>query len=247
MFDKEVSPLIQYLATCILRALRIRSYERPYYGPKTFPGSTITGYKARLSSQQLDMQPRLLELVRFLATENSFQLVEIEDLVIHQAMLFENVDQELGIKVRSVVSSINRDDLSWVTAHFMYKACTGKEQTFQPVASDHICISIRERSPQKLPATGHYEPNMVDVPPEILNSALKDVGYGYTGPFKVLSELKRTLGNAFGFVVMTAAETNGEALTIHPAVLYAAFYSIVLAFSYPKDGQLWALHLPTRV
>lgn len=188
-----------------------------------------------------------LETVPFLAAESPVQLVEIEDLIIHQAMVFENDDQESGIEVRSAVTNINRDDPSSITAHFTYEACTGNQHIFHLVASGDISISIGEPSSQMLPATGSHEPNMVEVPPETLYSALKDVGYGYTGPFKALSDLKRKLGKASGSVDMTTAESNGEALSVHPAVLDAAFHSIILAFSYPKDGQLWALHLPTRI
>lgn len=217
----------------------LRPQDLPWVHDHQIQGQTVfpaAGYAATA-----------LETVPFLAAENPVQLVEIENLIIHQAMVFENDDQESGIEVRSAVSNINRDDPSCITAHFTYEACTGNQQTFQLVADGDISISIGEPSPQTLPATGSLEPNMVDVPPETLYSALKDVGYGYTGPFKALSDLKRKLGKASGSVAMTAAESNAEVLAVHPAVLDAAFHSIILAFSYPRDGQLWALHLPTRI
>lgn len=188
-----------------------------------------------------------LETVRFLALESSVQLVEIKDFVIHQAMVFENGDQESGIEVRSTVSNISRDDPNYITAHFAYESCTGKQQEFHLVASGDISISIGEQSSRILPATGCNEPNMVDVPTDILYAALKDVGYGYTGPFQALSDVKRKLGLASGSIVMTTAEFNGEVLGVHPGVLDAAFHSIILAFSYPRDGELWSLHLPTAI
>ncbi|KAL9045343.1 MAG: hypothetical protein Q9214_001595, partial [Letrouitia sp. 1 TL-2023] len=188
-----------------------------------------------------------LETVPFLAADNPVELVEIEDLVIHQAMAFGNDDQESGIEVRSAVSNINREDPSCVTARFTYEACTGSHQTFHLVASGGISISIGEPSPRTLPTTGRHEPNMVGVPTEILYSALKDVGYGYTGPFKALSNIERKLGKASGSLAMNFIEFNDDVLAVHPAVLDAAFHSIILAFSYPRDGQLWSLHLPTRI
>ena len=63
----------------------------------------------------------------------------------------------------------------------------------------------------------------------------------------IVSDLKRRLGKASGSVDMTTAKFNREGLSVHPAVLDAAFHSIILAFSYPKDGQVGALHLPTRI
>lgn len=216
----------------------LRPQDLPWVHDHQIQGQTVfpaAGYAATA-----------LETVPFLAAENAVQLVEIEDLIIHQAMVFENDDQESGIEVRSTVS-VNRDDPTRITAQFTYEACAGNQQTFHLVASGDISISIGEPSPQILPATGSLEPNMVEVPAETLYSALKDVGYGYTGPFKALSDLKRKLGKASGSLAMTTTESNGEVLAVHPAVLDAAFHSIILAFSYPKDGRLWALHLPTRI
>ncbi|KAI9927011.1 hypothetical protein MW887_003392 [Aspergillus wentii] len=187
-----------------------------------------------------------LETVPFLAPETPVQLVELEDFVIHQAMVFGN-DEESGIEVRSTVSNINQDDPSRITAHFTYEALSGKQQDFHLVASGEISISIGQPSPQILPATGGNEPNMVDVPADILYESLKDIGYGYTGPFQALSDMKRKLGLASGSIAMTASEFNGEVLAVHPGVLDAAFHSIIMAFSYPRDGQLWSLHLPTSI
>lgn len=188
-----------------------------------------------------------METAPFLAEKSPVRLVEIEDLIIHQAMVFGNDDQESGVEVRSVVSHINREDPKCIRAHFTYEACIGTQQIFHLVASAEISIQIGEPSPQTLPATGSLEPYMVDVPTELAYSALKDVGYGYTGPFKALSNLKRKLGKATGSLAVTVPASAKDVLAVHPAMLDAAFHSIILAFSYPRDGQLWSLHLPTRI
>lgn len=188
-----------------------------------------------------------METVPFIAGESPVRLIELKDFVIHQAMVFDNDDQETGIEVRSVVSSISRGDSDRITAHFTYEACARGQQDFHLVASSEITILIGEPSPQTLPATGGVEPYMVDVPTDIAYASLSDVGYGYTGPFKALSDLKRKLGRAVGSVAIASAEYGGTALTIHPAALDAAFHSIILAYSYPRDRQLRSLHLPTQI
>ena len=188
-----------------------------------------------------------IETVPFIADGLTVRLIEVKDLIIHQAMVFENDDQDTGTEVRSVVSNINRDDPESIIAHFTYEACASGQQSFHLVASCDVIVRIGEAQPQILPATRCSEPYMVDVPTELAYSALKEVGYGYTGPFKALSDLKRKLGRASGSVAITAAESHGATLAIHPAVLDAAFHSIILAYSYPHDRQLQCLHLPTHI
>ncbi|KAK4180644.1 hypothetical protein QBC36DRAFT_297446 [Triangularia setosa] len=188
------------------------------------------------------------ETIPFLANGSPVQMMQIQDLFIHQALVFGNDDQESGIEVRSVVSNIRREDgAGSILAHFTYEAITGPDQNFQLVASCEISVNVGEPSRDTLPATPRLEPYMVDVDTELAYSSLSGVGYGYTGPFKALSGLKRKLGKASGSLALTQPEPDQEELIIHPAVLDAAFHSIILTFSYPEDGRLWSLHLPTRI
>ncbi|KAK3988255.1 hypothetical protein QBC44DRAFT_398459 [Cladorrhinum sp. PSN332] len=188
------------------------------------------------------------ETIPFIADGSPVHLMEIRDLLIHQALVFGNDDQESGIEVRTVVSNIRRDDdVSSISANFTYEAITGSDNNFQLVASCEISVAVGEPSRDTLPATERLEPYMVDVDTELAYSSLNRVGYGYTGPFKALSGLKRKLGKASGSLALAPAEPDQEELIIHPAVLDAAFHSIILTFSYPEDGRLWSLHLPTRI
>ncbi|KAL8383428.1 hypothetical protein RB595_006943 [Gaeumannomyces hyphopodioides] len=189
-----------------------------------------------------------IETVPFLVDARPVLLIEIDNLVVHQAMVFENDDQDAGIEVRSAVGNIDKSLPGFIRGRFTYESCTDPLQPFKLVASGDICVSIGAPSPQTLPATGRLDPYMVDVPAETVYSVLKDIGYGYTGSFKALSSLKRKLGKASGSLAVTApVESNGQVLSIHPAMLDAAFHSIILAFSYPRDGRLWTLHLPTSI
>ncbi|KAK0379659.1 beta-ketoacyl synthase domain-containing protein [Colletotrichum limetticola] len=217
----------------------LRPHDLPWVHHHRIQGQTVFPAAAYAATA--------LETIPFLAEETPVQLMEINDLVIHQALVFGNDEQESGIEVRSVISNIIRDDPASITAHFTYEACIGSHKDFQLVASCEISVSLGEASRDTLPATARIEPYMVDVDTELAYSSLNDVGYGYTGPFKALSDLKRKLGKASGSLALTAPESDDEVLIIHPAVLDAAFHSIILTFSYPKDGRLWSLHLPTRI
>ncbi|EFQ32290.1 beta-ketoacyl synthase domain-containing protein [Colletotrichum graminicola M1.001] len=217
----------------------LRPHDLPWVHHHRIQGQTVFPAAAYAATA--------FETIPFLADETPIQLIEIKDLVIHQALVFGNDEQESGIEVRSVVSNISRENPDIITAHFTYEACIGSQQDFQLVASCQIFVFIGEASPETLPATACIEPYMVDVDTELAYSSLNDVGYGYTGPFKALSGLKRKLGKASGSLALTTPEPSEDVLIIHPAVLDAAFHSIILTFSYPKDGRLWSLHLPTRI
>lgn len=118
------------------------------------------------------------------------------------------------------------------------------------MATGRLSITLGEPSPEMLPASDPCaESHMVDVPTDVFYAALADVGYGYTGPFKALSALKRKLGKASGALAMTTTAYDGgdAVLAVHLGVLDAAIHSVILAYSYPRDGQLWSLHLPTHI
>ncbi|KAK2022912.1 beta-ketoacyl synthase domain-containing protein [Colletotrichum zoysiae] len=218
----------------------LRPHDLPWVHHHRIQGQTVFPAAAYAATA--------FETIPFLATgATPVRLMEITDLVIHQALVFGNEEHESGIEVRSVVSNIDREDPASITAHFTYEACIGSQQDFQLVASCKISVSLGAPSRDTLPATARVEPYMVDVDTELAYSSLSNVGYGYTGPFKALSGLKRKLGKASGSLALTPPESDDEALIIHPAVLDAAFHSIILTFSYPEDGRLWSLHLPTRI
>lgn len=76
---------------------------------------------------------------------------------------------------------------------------------------------------------------------EFYDSLLR-LGYQYTGPFHALHGLKRRLGFATGCIAKEPSQ-----LVIHPAVLDAAFQSLLLAQSTPNSGGIWSLHVPRSI
>lgn len=187
-----------------------------------------------------------MEAAPFLVEDQPIQVIEIEDLFIHQAVIF-NDDQDSGVEVRCVMNEIKRDDGDRIAAHFTFEACQDGQAVFYLAASGELIIRLGQPSQDILPATVRDEPYMVDVPIDLAYSSLNDVGYGYTGPFRALSDIKRKLGKATGELALSAKDGDADSFIIHPAALDAAFHSIILAFSYPNDRSLWTLHLPARI
>ncbi|KAJ5494795.1 Acyl transferase/acyl hydrolase/lysophospholipase [Penicillium fimorum] len=70
----------------------------------------------------------------------------------------------------------------------------------------------------------------------------------YTGPFQTLSNTSRRLDKALGTLGVPKADgKDAPSLIVHPGILDCAIQSIMLAFSYPGDGRLRTIYLPTKV
>ncbi|PYI00038.1 beta-ketoacyl synthase domain-containing protein [Aspergillus ellipticus CBS 707.79] len=188
-----------------------------------------------------------LETVPYLVSErDQMQLIEVGEFIIHQAMVFD--EDDAGIEVLTSISDICRDDPTRLTAKFTYSAAMGKERdNLTLVASGGLEVILGASSAQTLPSRGPAEPNMIEVETDRFYSALEELGYGYQGPFRALSAITRKLGKASGQVAMTPTEPTEPTLIVHPAMLDAAIQSVILAYSYPNDGQLWSLHVPTQI
>ncbi|PYI16870.1 beta-ketoacyl synthase domain-containing protein [Aspergillus violaceofuscus CBS 115571] len=188
-----------------------------------------------------------LEAVRYLVSEQDIRLTTILDFIIHQAMVFD--DEDAGIEVLTCLDDVrSEEEPKRVRARFIYSAAVGKERDrLTLMASGEVEILLGEPSPDILPSRGPSEPNMIEAETDRFYHALEDLGYGYQGPFRALSALKRKLGRATGLVARMPTDPTEAGFMVHPAMLDAAIQSVILAYSYPNDGQLWSLHVPTRI
>lgn len=73
------------------------------------------------------------------------------------------------------------------------------------------------------------------------------IGFDYTGQFRVLSDLKRKMDEATGKIAVPPAIESEKSLLIHPASLDGALQAIMLAYSFPGDGRMRNLYLPTKI
>ena len=174
------------------------------------------------------------------------RVIEIEDFIIHQPMVFD--DEDLGVEILFSFSDITTKTDDMTTANFTYHSAAGKDsEAMMLMASGHLRVFNGSPSNAELPSRKPAEPNMVEVSADRFYSFLAEIGYGYTGPFKALSSLERKLGRASGLLANVRHDGPTEPLLIHPAMLDAAIQAVILAFCYPNDGQLWSLHLPTTI
>ncbi|KAL2048919.1 hypothetical protein ABVK25_010772 [Lepraria finkii] len=188
-----------------------------------------------------------IEASRHLAASPNAKLIEIQDFVIHQPLVFN--DEDLGVETLFSFVNVSTDETAWATsALFTYHSVPGPESdSLTLMASGRLYLLIGTPSIAELPAKPPREPNMVKVESDRFYASLAELGYGYTGPFRALSCLERKHGKASGLLTNPKVDHTADPLIIHPAMLDAAIQAVILAYCYPNDGQLWSLHLPTSI
>lgn len=215
----------------------LRDSEIPWLSGHQLQGRTVFPAAGYVST--------LIEAVRQLPqiAEITIRLIDISSFRILQAMSFGEDDS--GIEILVTLENIRKDnERQSIRAHFTYSSASGRDpDAFVLTASADVEILLGEPSKSLLPARQADPPNLIDVTDDHFYGTLTDLGYGYTGPFRALSSLRRKLGKAVAQVAIPPSDES--TLLVHPGTLDGAIQAVLLAFCHPGDGQLWSLHVPT--
>jgi hybrid polyketide synthase/nonribosomal peptide synthetase ACE1 len=186
-----------------------------------------------------------LEAVRQLFDSEPISVIKMHDFVVGQALIIPEVG---GVETLASLTSIVRGQDS-ITARFTFSAEDGRNDSVSMTerASANLVISLGGPDPDVLPSRPEPDFQMLDVPDDRFYDAVGALGYGYTGPFRALTELTRKMDCATGYILQPEATEGFDRLLVHPAALDAAVQSIILAYCYPGDTRLRATHLPTRI
>ena len=185
-----------------------------------------------------------VEAARALDLTASIKLIELYDLEIKQALTFES--NEARVETNFTITDVNHVNHDTFLGNVSFFSAPGKDPTNMILnCSGRLRVVYGATADDILPSKPPPEIEMIDVPEERFYSSLNDLGYGYTGPFRALSSMKRKLGRASGLVANPAVADHGP--IIHPAMLDAAIQSVMLAKSWPGDGRLWTLHVPSTI
>ena len=186
-----------------------------------------------------------LEAAQVLAHRENIRLIELSNLFIHQAVMFDGNDT--GVEVLIELSQISKVHSDCTVARFTYSAAMGGESTELALAADgELKIFLGSTSQSLLPKRQPTPPHMIPVDESRLYNFMESLEYSFSGPFRSLVTLRRKLGRA-ACVAKRASTPDCESLLVHPVDLDAMFQSIMLAYSYPGDDQLRNLHLPTSI
>lgn len=229
----------------------LREREIPWLSGHQLQGRTVfpaAGYVSTLIEAV-----RQLPQVSDAGGNGTIRLIDISSFRILQAISFGEDDS--GVEILVTLENIRKDDeRQSLRAHFTYSSASGSGRdpdAFVLTASADVEVLLGEPSEDLLPARQADPPNLVDVADDRFYGTLTDLGYGYTGPFRALSSLRRKLGKAVAQVSIPpwrpsdGSGSDENTLLVHPGTLDGAIQAVLLAFCHPGDGQLWSLHVPT--
>ncbi|KAI3401844.1 hypothetical protein diail_8222 [Diaporthe ilicicola] len=178
--------------------------------------------------------------------EKTVKLVELLNFSIHKALSF--MDDNTGVETIYVMSNVQKWE-DTTTADFSIHACQNKETGgFVSMASGQVRLTTGEPSVEALPERVEPKIPLLPVDTDFFYKELAKLGYGYTGMFNGITDMKRSAGYASG--EMTIARDPDSVIhpwVFHPATLDVAFQSIFAAIGAPGDGRLWTLHVPTLI
>ncbi|KAI0188865.1 hypothetical protein F4808DRAFT_454145 [Astrocystis sublimbata] len=190
----------------------------------------------------------MIEASQVLVDAASIQSVEMRDFYIHQALDFDENNDD-GVEVLISLTDITRAHAGHIKAKFTYSAAMGTSaDELTLAASADIDIILGQPSPALLPKRGSTPPHMVDVKPKHYYQVMDDLRYHFRGRFASLHSISRKHAASSCLVKMEPQHEEeasyGKPITVHPAELDSALQTVFLARGYPGDEQLSCLHLP---
>ncbi|KAF7865953.1 hypothetical protein EAF04_006117 [Stromatinia cepivora] len=172
----------------------------------------------------------------------SVTLIKLADVEFGRALIFDTENSTVEIIVS--MADITQSSPDTIEANFRYHAADWKNDgPLNLLATARVEISIGEPVLEALPARSQKPLNLTKIQVDDFYHFSKDLEYQWAGPFIALDKVERKLGAATGYMNIVE-RTN---LLLHPALLDAAFQGVLLAYSFPDDGQLWTIHVPGKI
>ncbi|EGX87724.1 Beta-ketoacyl synthase [Cordyceps militaris CM01] len=180
------------------------------------------------------------------------RLIELHDSTIHRALaLDDDKSTETLFYLSGVEVTSSPNEGSILSATYHCDAATSKSSSrLTSIASGKVQLFVGGDASRTLPnsALGSGQLNEIDV--DTFYDNLRTIGYNYNGAFRSIASLQRTTNWANGTIAAptsTDPATSPSWVPLHPAVLDVSFQAVFAALSYPGDGRLQTLHVPTTI
>ncbi|KAL2071876.1 hypothetical protein VTL71DRAFT_13111 [Oculimacula yallundae] len=184
-----------------------------------------------------------MEAANQLSTGRPIRLIELTNLVISKAIA---IDEDTGTEVAVTMSNITESKELSITAQYTcYSSVSKSSGTMAVSATADVEILLGDPVLDILPGPVQPELTTADIDIDTFYESLTELGYGYSGDFRAMSNLTRRLGIASGVIMPPAEDHSVSKLPFYPSMLDTALQGMFAAFSAPNDGRLWTLHAPT--
>lgn len=188
--------------------------------------------------------------VRLVDDSQPLSLVELHDIEIVRPMSLQ--DDSAGLEVVFTVR-ITGQSPDYISAQVAcYSGDVNVNKLDGPLAglTAHFSGGVRLwlGSPQKSALPSRNKPllPMDNLNMEQLYSYLSKVGYNYSGHFTATS-VERHLNHAVVTIPAPPEESTIARASLHPAALDTAIQGLLSGLSYPEDGRLRTVYLPTAI
>ncbi|KAI1350261.1 hypothetical protein F5Y01DRAFT_326635 [Xylaria sp. FL0043] len=188
------------------------------------------------------------EAARYLSVGKPVKAFELTDLSIPRAITFDEGDH-FGVETLVTLTDIRHHRDQTTTGQFSCYSLpvigSGSEQEMDLVAQASLKVIFGAPGLDTLSCSMAEDYNMSTVDAERFYSTLDKLGYGYSGPFRTISGMRRKLGTALAEIGWQHVDPSSY--LIHPSTLDVALQASMLAYSAPGDERLWSLHVPTSI
>jgi len=192
-----------------------------------------------------------LEAARSLVAGRQVELFEIRDFTIPRAIAFDE-DSNAGVETLVTLTAITpaAESSTLTTAEYCCysRSSNGPDNDMELMAKCTLAVVHGSPAVAALPSEPVRVSSMAPVDTDRFYTTLLNLGYGYSGPFRTMSHLKRKQSQSAVFVdSYNYPDTDVSPYLVHPTWLDVGFQAAILAYSAPGDERLWSLHVPTSI
>nr|UBX54524.1 polyketide synthase [Aspergillus sp.] len=188
--------------------------------------------------------------IRLVDDQQPLRLVELHDIDIMRAMRLEEDSSGLEVLFTIRVKSQSDDFIAAEIA--CYSGAVDSPQPLdapQAALTAHFTGSVRlwlgQPDKDALPRRKKSLLPMDNLDMEQFYSSLFKEGFNYTGLFQAKSMLRRL--NRAVVTVSPPSDSSSIRACMHPAPVDTAFQGLLAGYSFPEDGRIGVIYLPTRV
>ncbi|KAK2818443.1 putative PKS/NRPS-like protein biosynthetic cluster, partial [Arthroderma sp. PD_2] len=214
----------------------LQSSEIPWLTGHRLQGQVVfpaTGYVAMA-----------VEAMKILAAQSEISCFKIDDLDIRRAISFK--DEGSSVEVIVNVTSVKITDES-ITAEFTCHSILPDDITAVLSANARLTAELGSATADILPCYPSNPFNLAEVNKDEFYRNLTKLGHDYSHPFRGVSNIKRKPDYSTGLIEDQSGAEWEDNLVFHPGMLDTGLQTTLAAWSFPGDGQIWSLHVPTYI